>query len=183
METPLNLPDEQRVLEAVLASYTLPRHGVHGIGHWARVLENGLRLAERTGADRRVVHLFALLHDARRRNESIDPGHGRRAAEFAASLHGTAFKLPAHELELLLYACRRHTAGLTEADVTVQTCWDADRLDLGRVGIIPVQGRLCTDAARDPALLDWAYARSVENHVPGFVSERWLADGREPPPL
>ena len=47
------------------------------------------------------------------------------------------------------------------ADITVQTCWDADRLDLGRVGIIPRPDRLCTEEARDPVLLDIAYRRSV----------------------
>jgi uncharacterized protein len=43
----------------------------------------------------------------------------------------------------------------------VLTCWDADRLDLGRVGIRPLAERLCTDAARQPAMLQWAYRRSL----------------------
>ncbi len=30
-----------------------------------------------------------------------------------------------------------HSNGAVDADPTVQTCWDADRLDLGRVGIKP----------------------------------------------
>jgi uncharacterized protein len=46
-------------------------------------------------------------------------------------------------------------------DITVLTCWDADRLDLGRVGIRPAAHRLCTDAARDPAMIEWAYRRST----------------------
>ncbi len=29
-----------------------------------------------------------------------------------------------------------------------KTCWDADRLDLPRVGIIPKKDRLCTEAAK-----------------------------------
>ena len=45
-------------------------------------------------------------------------------------------------------------AGQTEADITIQTCWDADRLDLGRVWIIPDPDRLCTEPARDPALIE-----------------------------
>jgi uncharacterized protein len=48
-----------------------------------------------------------------------------------------------------------------QGDVTVQTCWDADRLDLGRVGIRPVASRLCTPAARAPDVIAWAYARSL----------------------
>jgi uncharacterized protein len=30
-----------------------------------------------------------------------------------------------------------HSEGAVHADPTVQTCWDADRLDLGRVGVMP----------------------------------------------
>ena len=56
----------------------------------------------------------------------------------------------------------QHTFGGREAHLTVQTCWDADRLDLGRVGNRPDPKRLCTDAARDPALLREAYARSLQ---------------------
>jgi uncharacterized protein len=45
--------------------------------------------------------------------------------------------------------------------VTVQTCWDADRLDLGRVGKHPHPRYLCTPAARDREVIEWAYRRSV----------------------
>jgi uncharacterized protein len=57
---------------------------------------------------------------------------------------------------------RDQNAGLTAAEVTVQTCWDADRLDLGRVGIIPRPDRLCIEEARDPVLFERAYRRSVQ---------------------
>ncbi len=52
--------------------------------------------------------------------------------------------------------------------------WDADRLDLGRVGITPLPERLCTDAAR--ALLPWAQARASAWHVPVPVLTGWRAD-------
>ena len=39
--------------------------------------------------------------------------------------------------------------------------WDADRLDLGRVGIRPAPKRLCTDAARAPEVVLAAYVRSL----------------------
>jgi uncharacterized protein len=44
---PANIP---LILSAVLEEYALPWVGYHGIAHWARVFENGLRLAEETGA-------------------------------------------------------------------------------------------------------------------------------------
>ena len=121
----------------ILEGYALPWGGDHGVAHWARVLENGLRLAEETGADLGVVRLFAVLHDSRRVNEVTDPDHGPRAAEFALSLRGHLFDLPDHEFRLLHRACAGHTHERTHPDVTIQTCWDADRLDLGRVGITP----------------------------------------------
>jgi uncharacterized protein len=43
-----------------------------------------------------------------------------------------------------------HTRWHDPGDATVLACWDADRLDLGRVGIRPVPHRLCTAPARQP---------------------------------
>ena len=69
--------------------------------------------------------------------------------------------MPDGEFSWLVAACEGDSDGLTEAaHVTVLTCWDADRLDLGRVGIRPKATRLCTSAARDPDVIEWAYQRS-----------------------
>jgi uncharacterized protein len=142
--------------------FALDWHGIHGAPHWSRVRRNGLELAESTGALAHVVELFAFVHDARRQNDDRDPQHGQRAAQLAAELNGRFFELPAAELALLQTACRGHSEGhLAGHDVTVLTCWDADRLDLGRVGIRPLPERLCTAAARRPALLESAYRRSL----------------------
>jgi uncharacterized protein len=75
------------------------------------------------------------------------------------------------DFDLLTEACRLHTDGLLDGDVTVQTCWDADRLDLGRVGITPRFDRLCTAAGR--RLRDWAHQRAVAREIPTFVSTIW----------
>jgi uncharacterized protein len=152
---------EQELLDIIRVQFALDWDGIHGPRHWTRVRENGLRLADATGANREVVALFALLHDSRRLSDGRDPEHGRRAAEFARSLLGIAFHLDPDDLELLVTACRYHSDGLLDGDITLLTCWDADRLDLGRVGITPRARYLCTEAARDPAMLDWAYRRSM----------------------
>lgn len=141
--------------------FALDWTGIHGTPHWSRVRENGLRLAESTGANTQVIELFAFLHDSMRLSDGHDPDHGDRAAQFAQELAGTAFDLDTPDLDCLLIACRGHSDGLTTGDITVLTCWDADRLDLGRVGICPHPDRLCTDAARDPVMLEWAYRRSL----------------------
>ena len=150
----------EALVEALRGSYRLRWDGIHGWPHWVRVRENGVLLAERTGADPAVVESFALLHDVARRNELLDPGHGRRAAALLATLGAGLLPLDEARRELLAFACTHHTAGRTEGDVTVQTCWDADRLDLGRIGIRPSPRRLCTEAARDPNVIEWAWQRS-----------------------
>jgi len=163
--------DQAAILRAVLAGYALPVRGPHGVVHWARVLENGLRVAAATGADAEVVTLFALFHDARRVNESWDDGHGRRGGDFARTLRGSLVHLDDARFELLFDACDRHTDGHTTGDPTLLACWDADRIDLGRVGITPRAARLGTDAGR--ALIPWAYARSVAGHEPAAVLAAW----------
>src|SRR5919112_5984122 len=152
--------DLHPILQAVLEEYALPWYGDHGVAHWARVLENGLRLAEETGADVEVVRLFAVLHDSRRVSQATDPDHGPRAAEFARSLRGHLFDLPDPEFRLLRRACAGHTHERTHPDVTIRTCWDADRLDLGRVGITPHPKYLGTEVARRPATIKWADGRA-----------------------
>ncbi len=163
------------LVHAIKREYALPVLGTHGLAHWARVLENGLRLAEHTGADPRIVALFAVFHDSRRRNESTDPGHGARGGELALQLRGTHFELSDRDFELLASACVHHTDGSVNGDVTVQTCWDADRLDLWRVSITPRDEYLCTPAARDGDVLEWSRERSLSDHTPHYVVTDWLA--------
>jgi uncharacterized protein len=159
------------IIYEILQKYSLPARGIHGVVHWARVLENGQRLAVVTGANIDVVTLFALFHDSRRVNDYTDFGHGYRGAKYARSLRGKLIHLNDTDFELLFEACRFHTDGLTEGDITLQTCWDADRLDLGRVGTTPEPERLCTDAARE--LIDWANRRAVLGYEPDFVADEW----------
>jgi uncharacterized protein len=76
-------------------------------------------------------------------------------------LNGELFTLDNTGLDILIYACRHHSDGLVEGDVTIRTCWDADRLDLGRVGSMPSASKLCTSEAQDPKVIEWAYGRSI----------------------
>lgn len=163
--------DYPAILRQILDQYELPTRGIHGVVHWARVLQNGQRIADVTGADREVIALFALFHDSQRVNDDEDPGHGWRGAEFARALRGELVFLDDTRFELLYEACRLHTDGLTSDDPTLGACWDADRLDLGRVGIAPSPRRLCTDAGRE--LLGRAHDRAVRHHEPSAVLKEW----------
>ena len=156
------------LVEAIRSRYALEWHGIHGVRHWARVRNNGLKLAAHTGANRQVVELFAFLHDSCRLDDGYDFEHGQRAARFAESLLGIHIFLPDRDFELLAHACTHHTAGETAGDITVQTCWDADRLDLGRVGIVPDPPRLCTAAAQDRSMIEWAYRQSIRPRALGL---------------
>jgi uncharacterized protein len=149
------------LLEMIRNQSSLSADGFHGLDHWVRVLANGRKLAVITGANLKVVELFAAFHDSRRLNEGYDPEHGARGAAFAREMRGEWFDATDLEMSLLVQACEQHSNGQTEADLTVQTCWDADRLDLGRVGITPEPRYLCTDAAKAPDMIEWAHNRAT----------------------
>lgn len=154
----------RELIDLLRLRFTLDWRGIHGVSHWARVRRNGLRLAAQTGARTDVVELFAFLHDTCRLTDGIDPEHGKRAAEFARALQGNFFRLDESGLELLCLALLTHTHGQSTQDVTIQTCWDADRLDLARLNIQPDSARLMTAAAREIALS-------------AYVSETIILDG------
>jgi uncharacterized protein len=167
------------IVHRILENYTLPWDGIHGVSHWARVLENGLRLAQVTDANIAVVQLFAVFHDSCRVNEAVDPGHGQRGADLAAEIRGNLFNLPDADFRLLYDACVGHTNGGTDAHITIQTCWDADRLDLGRVGMVPEPTKLCTPAAKSPDTLKWADGRGAFQTIPEIINGEWGIDTRD----
>lgn len=162
MDALLSATEHQAILEYTSSCFVLPARSPHGPEHWQRVRYNGLLLAETTGANRRVVELFAFFHDSCRETDGWDIEHGPKGAELARA-HHTQGLLPVSdaELELLLIACRGHTVERTHADLTIATCWDADRLDLPRVGITVDPAYLCTDAAKSPSVIRAAEARAL----------------------
>jgi uncharacterized protein len=159
MKTAGTTIDRVALLARIRAQFALDWEGTHGAGHWARVRHHGLRIARLRGADLDVVELFAFLHDSRREGEYSDPGHGDRGAAFASQLNGEFFCLAAARLDILCASIRGHSSGRIEEDITIQTCWDADRLDLGRVGIQPRPEFLSAHAA---AMIGEATARSAQ---------------------
>jgi uncharacterized protein len=111
---------------------------IHGPEHWRRVEDVGLKIVRMTGrGDADVVRMFAVLHDSCRLNDNNDPEHGIRAADYAEEMRGRLFDLDDRRFKLLHFACMFHANGDKSADSTIGTCWDADRLDLRRVGIEP----------------------------------------------
>jgi len=124
---------------------------IHGPMHWQRVEAFGLKIAQSSGADIAVVRLFALLHDSCRRNDGDDLEHGPRAAAMLYRIVPSVFALDPKRFGLLEHAVRHHTSGLISEDPTIGTCWDADRLDIGRVGITPSADYMSTAFGRELA--------------------------------
>jgi uncharacterized protein len=71
---------------------------------------------------------------------------------------GVIQELAPREFEWLCEAMRLHSDGHTEGEPALRACWDADRLDLGRVGVRPVARYLCSELARDPRTIEAAVA-------------------------
>lgn len=146
--------DWNGIWERVTREFACEADSVHGPSHWRRVERNGLLVAAQSGAVEEVVRLFAVFHDARREHDGWDDTHGARGAEYALSLRGVLYELSDAHFELLHYACTWHTHGRLSDDPTIGTCWDADRLDLGRVGMQPAPEYMSTERAREIAAYD-----------------------------
>lgn len=123
----------------------------HGLSHWQRVERNGIILSMENGTIRKdinikVVRYFAYLHDKCRLNDWEDLGHGVRAADMLPTIRNTILKdFTDEEVALLEKACRYHTTEQRTGIPTVDVCFDADRLDLGRVGIVPNPKLMATE--------------------------------------
>ena len=143
---------------------------VHGIVHWKQVERNGLLLAEKTHADIMVVRLFALFHDSKRANDGEDIVHGARGAEFAkACFEEHLFEITQEQFDKLYHACKFHTTERRSGDATIDTCYDADRLDLGRVWITLDPLKMATDFGAKIA------RKSLEAGINPKDMREWLA--------
>jgi uncharacterized protein len=141
-------PSETTLWNLITCQFRLDPHSVHGPGHWLRVRRNGLYLARFHPADPDVVKLFAVFHDSCRWSEFRDRHHGPRGARLAEEYRrGSRFYLDDFRMQLLVTACEIHNGGAPQADPTLATCLDADRLDLGRIGLTPDPRKLSTATA------------------------------------
>jgi len=143
---------------------------IHGRAHWRRVARLGLQIAETEGADTLVVALFAVCHDVARVHDGPDMEHGPKAAEMVATTLAPHLDLAPTQLDWLLQAIAQHTDGQISDDLTIGSCWDADRLDLLRIGF-QVQSKLLSTAAartvqmQDAAAALWARDRRIRRRA------------------
>ena len=127
---------------------------IHGINHWEHVWSNGQEVGWAVDADLEVVEYFAYLHDCQRWSEGTDWFHGPRAAQFAQQ-NRELFDLSGSQFKELISAVAGHTKlqpGCKSGEnPTIATCWDADRLDLPRVGITPDPQYMASEAGASMA--------------------------------
>lgn len=138
----------------------LPDNLIHGAPHWEGVKKLGLELADRTGADRDVVRLFAMFHDVARENQGSDPLHGLRAADWINTLRPQLSSLSDEQFELLQLAIAFHSNGTVIDNPTIGTCWDADRLHLRRFGEKPHPELMSTAAGKEATAAPYAFGLS-----------------------
>ncbi|MGL5317673.1 MAG: hypothetical protein ACRC9Q_03135 [Bacteroidales bacterium] len=143
--TPMKV-DLDKVIELVSKDWTLGE--LHGIYHWKCVERNGA-LLQQGGVNPCVVRLFAYFHDSCRIDDCCDIEHGPRAAQFVESLRNSLLReLTDEEFMQLKTACELHTTAHRVGDITIDTCFDADRLDLERCGIVPDPDLMATPTGK-----------------------------------
>jgi hypothetical protein len=178
-------PNLLALLDAVRVLSPSRKSAIHGETHWRRVATTGLELAAEAGADPLLVFLFAIFHDSMCLNDESDPEHGMRGGALARSLNRQLLHLAPEQLELLNTACAEHTEGGTSEDPTIGVCWDADRLDLWRVGQKIDAHAMSTAAARTVPVQE--RARALLDATPewpavfGRLSEAEAAAAKPPP--
>ena len=117
----------------------------HGVKHWDRVAKFGEMLFIE-GADKDVIMAFAYLHDSERKDNGEDFEHGKRASIFIDTIRDTELNfLNDSQIAKLKRACELHTVEHRTGDLTIEICFDADRMDLLRVGIKPLPDRMATE--------------------------------------
>lgn len=127
-------------------------HVFHGPAHWQRVEEHARAISHALGISPIVPVLFALVHDFKRIDDSSDPWHGPRAAQFVKANRARLFSfLTESDWLILQEACEKHSDRLISDNPILQACWDADRLDLNRIGKTP-----------DPKFMGSAFAKRPE---------------------
>lgn len=143
----VNIKDDKRIDFQIIRDYATESWRLdetHGLPHWERVERNGILLYS-SGVNLTVVRLFAYLHDKCRKDNAKDIDHGKRSAELVKSLRNSLLSnLSDNEIDTLYKACYLHTIKRKTGDITIDTCFDADRLDLPRVGMTPEANKMAT---------------------------------------
>jgi uncharacterized protein len=147
--------DWESLLAEARDGAVLAHEPMHGELHWRAVAWAGLRIREiAPWLSAPVMISFGLLHDCRRETDDWDPGHGERAARVAARSRPLKRLLGAVGRDLVSEACLMHERGMSRFDApAIGACWDADRVNLVRLGF-RLDPRYFTILSREDGSLD-----------------------------
>ena len=141
-----------KIIKKIKQELKISLNSIHAESHWNSVASFGEYISKKEGLNTHLIRLFAYFHDSKRHNDSYDPEHGPRAAEFVKTFKLSELGLNEKEREQLIFACRYHTYEKKTEDRDILACWDSDRLDLPRVGITIDPDRLFTKTAKNIVL-------------------------------
>lgn len=145
--------DRNKLVHQVINDSTALSLENHSTDHWLRVAQNGIILAQVELQDPVFCEIFGLLHDCQRLDDGKDKEHGARAAAYAYEIRDL-IPLNKRDKFRLAYALKFHDEKVHTEDPQVGCCWDADRLDLPRVGVVVDPYYLNTDAAKEIVIRD-----------------------------
>ena len=105
---------------------------LHGISHLRRVAILSGRLANAVGEDVESAIVMGFLHDCARRNDKNDIDHARDSEVLA---RGLIERFYSHlDVDRICEAIAGHADGDVTSDPFTGCLWDADRLELKRIG-------------------------------------------------
>lgn len=140
---------------------------LHGVTHWTRVHRYGLLLADSlklSEEERLAIALFGWTHDLARTDDNGGNQHSIDGAKYIQYVTDRLFSdFPETTLDVVTTAIRYHSDGMNAEEAlyelpivdnstwsrestlnTIGCCWDADRLDLLRLGIVPDESMMST---------------------------------------
>jgi uncharacterized protein len=125
------IPTIEELMAIAESNFKIDLNGIHGRSHWLRVTGNAQHIVKTDGGDLAVATCFGMLHDCCRNSDYGDHRHGHRASELILKIR---LGLDPKQLRLLFLAIREHSEAKVSAEPTIGACWDADRLELPRIG-------------------------------------------------
>ena len=140
---------------------------LHGVAHWTRVHRYGLLLAdslELPDTEKLAIALFGWTHDLARTDDAGGNVHAYDGAKYVQVVTDNLFRdFPNTTLDVVKVAIRYHSDGMNTEEAihelaitehsnwsresvlnVIGCCWDADRLDLLRLGIVPNESKMST---------------------------------------
>lgn len=105
---------------------------LHGFSHLRRVAILAGRLANAVGEDVESAVVMGFLHDSARKNDGNDIEHAHDSAALARELMEKFY--PHLDVDRICEAIEGHADGEVTTDPLTACLWDADRLELKRIG-------------------------------------------------